>query len=240
MEQHAVQGSEGLKGDRNHALESVPGQYTKGDLKGAFDQKQNGGTVDNKPTLTNGVNGSSYTGDGKEPNASPSANTQDRLPPELEHWTHTYVPMGKLLERIAQQCYNDLQETIDGMTDMPVQHTPPALNGTSGHSQAAPDASPTSIDKKLRLMNFAQTQKDRFIKALVLSDWARNLDDMTKLIELRMWLQQQDDAASASADAIVQLKHNMIPAKMPNPNIEGALELLSTGKAPWMPDVRQP
>lgn len=239
MEQHAVQGSDGLKRDRIHPAELSPEQQLNGGMNGASDQKQNGIPLDNKPVLANGVNGSSHTGDSQAPVASPSDNADDCLPPELEHWAHTYVPMGKLLERIAQQCYNDLQETIDGMADMPVQQIQPAVNGTASHSLTAPDTSPASVDKKLRLMNFAQTQKDRFIKALVLSDWARNMDDMTKLIELRMWLQQQDDAASASADAIVQLKHNMIPAKMPNPNIEGALELLSTGKAPWMPDVRQ-
>ncbi|KAI4723416.1 MED14-domain-containing protein [Aureobasidium sp. EXF-10727] len=154
------------------------------------------------------------------------------LPPELEHWAHTYVPMGTLLERMAQQCYFDLGEVIEQMADLNIG-TPQ----TNGASTAAPDVSKASVDKKLRLMNFANTQQARFIKALVLSDWARNMGDMDKLIELRMWLTQQDEASTQVGDAIMQMKHNMIGAKMPNPNIQGALELLSTSKAPWLPDL---
>ncbi|KAK5999743.1 hypothetical protein QM012_005149 [Aureobasidium pullulans] len=153
-------------------------------------------------------------------------------PPELEHWAHTYVPMGTLLERMAQQCYFDLGEVIEQMADLNIG-TPQ----TNGATTATPDVSKASVDKKLRLMNFANTQQARFIKALVLSDWARNMGDMNKLIELRMWLTQQDEASTQVGDAIMQMKHNMIGAKMPNPNIQGALELLSTSKAPWLPDL---
>lgn len=154
------------------------------------------------------------------------------LPPELEHWAHTYVPMGTLLERMAQQCYFDLGEVIEQMADLNIG-TPQ----TNGASTPSSDVSKPSVDKKLRLMNFANTQQARFIKALVLSDWARNMGDMDKLIELRMWLTQQDEASTQVGDAIMQMKHNMIAAKMPNPNIQGALELLSTSKAPWLPDL---
>jgi len=153
-------------------------------------------------------------------------------PPELEHWAHTYVPMGTLLERMAQQCYFDLGEVIEQMADLNIGT--PQMNGAS---TPVSDVSKPSVDKKLRLMNFANTQQARFIKALVLSDWARNMGDMDKLIELRMWLTQQDEASTQVGDAIMQMKHNMIGAKMPNPNIQGALELLSTSKAPWLPDL---
>ncbi|KAI5211094.1 MED14-domain-containing protein [Aureobasidium subglaciale] len=137
------------------------------------------------------------------------------LPPELEHWAHTYVPMGKLLERMAQQCYFELGDLVEQMADLNI-----AAPQTNGASTSAPDVS-----------------KARFIKALVLSDWARNMGDMDKLIELRMWLTQQDEATSLVANSIVNMKTNMVAAKMPNPNIEGALELLSTSKAPWLPDL---
>jgi mediator of RNA polymerase II transcription subunit 14 len=72
------------------------------------------------------------------------------LPPELEHWAHTYVPMGTLLERMAQQCYFDLGEVIEQMADLNIG-TPQ----TNGASTPASDVSKASVDKKLRLMNFA-------------------------------------------------------------------------------------
>lgn len=240
MDQHAAQSLDSVKKDaQNGALhpntslhspsmdtdgKAIPGLGTAGDV-----QKSG---LKPAPFLTNGSNGPQHGAAKDAP-----VQSQDRLPPELEHWTHTYVPMGKLLERVAQQCYNDLIDTVDGMAELSVAS--PGVNGAGSHAgpMATPDTSDASIQKKLRLMNFAQEQKDRFIKTLVLSDWARNIDDMSKLIELRMWLQQQDEASSAVADALIRLKHNMIPAKMPNPNIQGALELLSTGQASWMPDL---
>lgn len=236
MDQDAVQGHDALKKDSIQPTtqpngSTYPPLMTNGVGHSGFANRN--GATSTSPVDT----ASSQFNVGKLKDAMPA---QDPLPPELEHWAHTYVPMGQLLERVAQQCYSDLTETIEAMADIPVQQAPPATNGAGSHSPSnnPPDSSSGSVEKKLRLMNFAQEHKDRFIKALVLSDWARNMDDMDKLIELRMWLQQQDDASTLVAEAIVGLKNNMIPAKMPNPNIQGALELLSTGKAPWMPDVR--
>ncbi|KAI5205709.1 MED14-domain-containing protein [Aureobasidium subglaciale] len=181
--------------------------------------------ADTAPTQDNALSNGYSNGTDKE--------EEKLLPPELEHWAHTYVPMGKLLERMAQQCYFELGDLVEQMADLNIA----APQQTNGASTAAPDMSKTSVDKKLRLMNFANTQQARFIKALVLSDWARNMGDMDKLIELRMWLTQQDEASSLVANTIVNMKNNMVAAKMPNPNIEGALELLSTSKAPWLPDL---
>ena len=237
MDQHAMQGHDGLKKDKhlNPQMAQTNGSHPSPPSNGNGDgivhaDFANRDGANSSIPLTNG---SSHSGAGN------GQDEEDLLPPELEHWADSYTPMGKLLERVAQQCYSDLTETVDAMADIPVQQHAPTVNGAGPHSipHAAPDSSAASVEKKLKLMNFAQLHKDRFIKALVLSDWARNMEDMDKLIELRVWLQQQDEAATAVAGAIVQMKHNLIPAKMPNPNIQGALELLSTGKAPWMPDV---
>lgn len=236
-------GSAGLKRDRSHAdYAEGPDQKRmardspnpRADLNGSLTPASRpNGTSQENGVLTNGVSHHLTNGDQAAP--ALSDDPANRLPPELEHFSDSYVPFGKLLERMAQQAYFDLNETIDAMADMRVQDQPPAVNGTS--SQPTNDTSSTSVDKKLRLMNYAQNQKDRFIKALVLADWGRNMDDMNKLIELCMWLRQQDEMSHLAADGIMRLKHNMIAAKMPNPNIEGALQVLSTGKAPWMPDL---
>lgn len=205
------------------------------------------------PTFTNGAVGSSAGSSAKMANGTNGASqntpvlmngvaegkpdSSDLTPPELEHFTESYVPFGKLLGRIAQQAYFDLNETLDGMADIAVSAPPAAVNGVDSASHNHPDPSSASVDKKLRLMNFAQTQKDRFVKALVLSEWARNMDSTNRLIELTMWLRRQDEMCNAAADGMLRLKHNMIGAKMPNPNIDGAFEILSTGRADWMPDL---
>ncbi|KAK8222029.1 mediator complex subunit [Zalaria obscura] len=222
MEQHAAASAEDVKQEYGAATNTMQGNARNG-------------------TQTNGVplsNGTPVPGPHVAAKQEPlSEDDQKRLPPELEHWTSEYKPMGLLLERMAQQCHFDLLETVDAMADMPVPQSASGTNGISGHGNAHPDPSEASLKKKRRLMEFAQTQKDRFIKALVLSDWARNMDDIDKLIDLTMWLRKQDGFANDAANGIMWMKQNFTAAKMPNPNIEGALELLSTGKAPWMPDL---
>lgn len=242
MEAQELVGLEGLKQDRNYDTPNETG--SRGDGGGSAPSAHNSHGPDigdgqkldiaTGPTAPVKYSGAEQTFNAQEKHTLPEQDGK-RLPPELEHWIESYVPFGKLLERMAQQTYFDLNETIDAMADIKVEHQPVMTNGAG--VQANPDTSPASVDKKLRLMNFAQTHKDRFIKALVLSDWGRNMDQMNRLIELTMWLRQQDDMTQAAADGIMRLKHNMIGAKMPNPNIEGALELLSTGRAPWMPDL---
>lgn len=205
MESQHAPGSPGLKRDRSIHQDEGP-ERKKQMLDG-----QNG-------HLSNGI---SHSGDDRA------------VAPKLEDVSDSYVPFGTLLERMAQQTYFDLEQTIDAMAD--VQISEPVTNGLG--TQPSTDTSPASVDKKLRMMNFAQTHKDRYIKAWVLSQWGQNIKDIDKTIQLSMWIRQQDEATHLAADGIINLKHNMVAAKMPNPNIEGALQLLSTGRAPWMPDL---
>lgn len=160
------------------------------------------------------------------------ARKEDDMPPELPDVSEVYKPMGRMVELLAQQCYHDLNLVIDQMADMTISS--PQVNGASS---AAPDTSPQSVEKKLLLMNFAQAQKDRFVKMLVLSDWARNMDDMNKLIELKVWLDSQNFAFDTVNTGMLAMRAALSRAKIPNPNIQGALELLATSKAPWYPDL---
>ncbi|GAB7346167.1 hypothetical protein MBLNU457_4909t2 [Dothideomycetes sp. NU457] len=205
MESQYAPGSPGLKRDRSIHQDEGP-ERKKQMLEG-----QNG-------HLSNGV---SHSGD------------ERAVAPKLEDISDSYIPFGTLLQRMAQQTYFDLEQTIDAMAD--VQISEPVTNGLG--TQHLTDTSSASVDKKIRMMNFAQTHKDRYIKAWVLSQWGQNIKDIDKTIQLSMWTRQQDEATHLAADGIINLKHNMVAAKMPNPNIEGALQILSTGKAPWMPDL---
>lgn len=225
MEQHAASRPEALKKERKQEHGTpVPTQIRK----------------DHQPKLDglpNGVQNDAQKNGVLTMNGSPITDGSDRLPPELEHYSDTYRPMGVLFERMAQQCHFDLLETINAMAEIGIPQTGPTANGISGQANAHPDSSDESLARKKRLMDFAFSQKDRFIKALVLTDWARNMKDIDKLIDLTVWLRKQDFAALGAVWGLSDMKRALVQAKMPNPNIEGALELLSTGRAPWMPDL---
>ena len=115
------------------------------------------------------------------------------------------------------------------------QHQQRQVNGIVPHTSE--DASESSLKKKRLLMDFANGQRDLFIKTLVLSDWSRNEADMGKLTDVKVWQDRRRLAQIDAASAIGRIEANMKSAKVPAPNIEGAMELLSTGKASWVPDL---
>ncbi|KAF2864158.1 MED14-domain-containing protein [Piedraia hortae CBS 480.64] len=156
-------------------------------------------------------------------------------PPKLDgSWRNTDSnrSLGKLVERVAQQCYYDLSDTLNKMSDL----------GTGDAGGSAPNAGPedtsvVSVAKKRLLMEFAQQQRDRFIKTLVLMDWSKNADDMAKLIDLKVWFDKQRWAAPMALTSIIQLQHKMEAFQVPQPNIEGAMEVMVMGEVQGWPDL---
>ena len=167
----------------------------------------------------------------------------NQMPPELQHFEESYLPLSTLIERIAQQCYNGLEDTIEKMAEKPRDEAPhsgsPMVNG-AGHHSATNGGMPLSkedLRKRTLLMTFARDQRDRLIKLMVLTQWSRQVGDVSKLIDIWNWLLSQMQTHDEAANWIGQIKLNMIPMKQSNPDIKTALEVLTTGKAAWMPDV---
>ncbi|KAK5018134.1 mediator complex subunit, partial [Cryomyces antarcticus] len=211
---------------------------TNGDY--AFLQLDGGAEANRKDATTEGIYMNGLTSQDAHDTATPPSAMELhlQLPPELQQWTDNYLPFGKLLERVSQECVNDLHDAIDELADMQVPQTnAPPTNGINSlvPTNGVGGSSDINDRKKLRLMNFAQNHRDRFIKMLVLSDWSRNVDQVSKLIDLHVWFTSQRAAHDNAAFAMANMKRNMIGAKLPNPDLSTALEALSTGKAPRMP-----
>ena len=166
-----------------------------------------------------------------------SSQKQADPPPLDQAWRKgpSNKSLGLLLQRTAQQCFVDLNETLEKMQATAVESHSVQPNGVQQASSL--DTAESSLKKKRLLMDFANTQRERFIKTLVLSNWARAEEEQSRLIDIKVWQDAQLTAHQDAAAAIWQTKMNMIPAKMPQPNIAGAMEVLSTGKASSMPDL---
>lgn len=168
----------------------------------------------------------------------------DEEPPEIEHITVGYQPLSKLITRLAQDTFNNLREVIDAMAEMSVSptpngHNPPKLLN-SHVTVNGDDENSTNIQKKMRLMNFAQDRRAQFIKALVLTQWSRQSEDVSKVIDLKVWLDRQRYLYDEAWYWLGDLKRSLEPAKLPNPDLRTAVEVLSTGKASWLPKVSKP
>jgi mediator of RNA polymerase II transcription subunit 14 len=170
----------------------------------------------------------------------PTPDQFSELPPELAQIaSDTYHPLSTLLLRVSQETYNALSETLQTMADMPVaQH----MNGGMSNGMASHGASQENIElnrrKKLLLMKFAQDNRAKFIKLLVLAEWGKKASkDVAKLIDLYTWTWQQRGSMDDVDGQIERIKLFSSAAGERNPDITTALETLSTGKAPWMPTL---
>ncbi|KAM3417794.1 Mediator of RNA polymerase II transcription subunit 14 [Cercospora zeina] len=237
-EQGAV-GSQDLKKDRSQA--QIGNLSQKRDLAQMQGAAHTNGNATGHPSapLPNGLPAQKEplpTTNGRSNGASAAISRLPTPPPLDQSWrtSDSNRPFGVLLARQAQLCFGELGATLDKMNDMPVPQ-PAATNGALTQTN---DSSQESQARKRLLMTFAQDHRDRFIKALILSDWARNEKETAKLVDLKTWLLSQMTAQDNAMHFIGITKHDVARAKMPNPNIEGAMELLASGKAPskW-PDL---
>lgn len=143
--------------------------------------------------------------------------------------------LGVMLDRLAQQCFTDMNKAVDAMNaQIPNQ---PVQRPNGGALFPGEDTDGTSVAKKKIFMDFAQEQRDRFTRALIVSDWSTSAGDLEGVIDLNLQLQKTEYAHNEATRRVGQLKLDMQQAKMPNPNLEGALEFLGTGKSHRLPDL---
>lgn len=214
------------------------------DKRRTLDGLVNGVAQINGPSaLRNGLltNGISSLPDGVATAPSEAANPFSQLPPEIEHITFGYLPLSKLITRLVQESFNDLTQVVNDMSAMQISQQPQQINANHLQNHVngtiAGASSQANVQKKLRLLNFAQDRRAQFIKLLVLTQWSRQAADVSKAIDLKVWLDRQKGLYDDAGGWMGELKRNLGPAKMPNPDLKTSLEVLSTGKASWLPDV---
>lgn len=240
MDQNGEIGSKDLEKDRSNAQQQRSSVQTPVQDADSVEKVKDRSSGSHNSSLPNGVAHSSQpsTVPNGASHAQGAAIHGSKDPPALDQsWrdASTNKSLGTLIERAAQQCYYDLNKTLQAMSQVPLDARGAQVNGAG--TRADEDASAGSLEKKRLLLNFANDQRDRFIKAFVLSDWSKNEHDQGKLIDLKVRSEMQDHHQSAAASAIGYLKRDMTGIKEPNPNLEGAMELLATGKASWIPDL---
>lgn len=159
----------------------------------------------------------------------------DLMLPEIDHLTQGYLPLSSLISRLAQDTFLGLEDVINELADMQASQPSdavPYLNGVSSNQAAQ-----LVVQKKTKLWNFAQDRRAKFIKLLVLSQWSRQADAVSRVIDLNLWIGTQRRFYDESSNWLGELKRLLEPLKMPSPDFKTALEVLSTGKATSLPNV---
>jgi mediator of RNA polymerase II transcription subunit 14 len=225
-DQSNTTGSQGLKKDRSH-----PSETAESYAVGSATLPQTNGIVANG---TNGVLPNGAQQNDKRNGADMPRADSGPPPPLDQSWRDgpENKSLGKLMIRTAESCWIALDQVLKSMAAQPVAQQPPGPNGATSEY----DNDAVSLAKKRELMDFAQLHRGRFIKAHVISDWAKDADAFAGIIDVNATLGKNNACHAAATSAVGEMKLAMNHAKMPNPNIEGALELLSTGKSHGLPD----
>jgi mediator of RNA polymerase II transcription subunit 14 len=208
-----------------------------------------GARVKTEPSITmkpsddaNGINGvphASVAAFDKPSTAVKNADATDRFakpPPEIAHITDGFEPLSKLLSRLTQVTHNRLSAKITELASISV--TPALVNGNGPHYLNGSDDNPLDgIKKRVNLLNFAEETHANFTKALVITHWSRVHEEVGKLIDLKVHLDAQRSHYDMAIYEMSEVKRSLIHAAVPNPDLRTAVEVLSTGKASWMPDL---
>lgn len=161
------------------------------------------------------------------------------LPDDIVHITQGFVPLSAFLTRLAQLTHNSVQEKMAELAKMPIPAS--AVNGgaTNFTASAPDDTSAENLRKKAALLHFTQDMHAKWVKALVIMEWSRRAPHVSKLIDLKFHMDQLRIFYDTCVDSMVNVKRDLSYARMPAPDLKTALQILSTGSAPWIPDVCQ-
>ncbi|KAI2615625.1 MED14-domain-containing protein [Hypoxylon sp. NC1633] len=187
-------------------------------------------------TMANGDGNGDGTKSAQPQRSNTDPSRMNDLPDEIQHITQGFIPLGLLLSRLAQKTHNQLADEIMVLSKMPAPA--PAVNGNSAHvGVAIDDASSENLGKKARLLNFVQEKHAEWVKAAVITRWSRNAQSVSKLIDLMFLINMQRARYEELPREMARLKGSLTFARLPNPDLQTALHVLSGGTAPWMPEL---
>jgi mediator of RNA polymerase II transcription subunit 14 len=158
-------------------------------------------------------------------------------PPELQHIVQGFFPLAKLLNRSAQQCWNDLADLVTELAEIQVPSHDPNSSPISPNTKVLGNQSSENVRKKLRALEFAQKKRGEFIKLLVLSQWSRQAADVSRLIDIQNFIRTQHQAYAGALQCMGDMKRDLVRAQVANPDLNTALEVLLRGEVVSMPDV---
>lgn len=148
----------------------------------------------------------------------------------------SYLPLAALVSRAAQSCWNSLSVLLEQLASIHVSdhvgESPKPLPSGQANNQ-----SKANLEKKEKLLLFANDQKADFIKLLVLLQWSRDVDDVSKTISINYWLMTRRQAYWDAIASLVVIKQDSAGFQVPNPDLKLAAEILARGRAIDIPTL---
>jgi mediator of RNA polymerase II transcription subunit 14 len=157
-------------------------------------------------------------------------------PLQLVQQTH-YLPVATLVHRTTQRCWNGLCDLVEHLSRIEVPEQPSDTTRAMPYAVYAPNQTKANLEKKDRILIFANEEKTTFIKLLVLLQWSKNVQDVGKTISLNFWLNEQRVQFNHACFEFYSLKQEAVDWQLTNPDIRTAGEILALGKLPSLSDL---
>lgn len=146
---------------------------------------------------------------GEHADATDNADVVEKgSPPELPHVTMNMTPLNVILDRIATDAFLKLKEYFKFM-----------------ESGTVPE-----LKKKKQFLDLLVSIRENFVRLYVLCKWARNHDKISKLIDLFVWLREQNEHITNIIMSFGAIKSSLISSKLPEPDLLTSLEVLLQGR----------
>ncbi|KAF2663570.1 MED14-domain-containing protein [Microthyrium microscopicum] len=178
-------------------------------------------------------------------NGNPGINPMDpnnslfNLPAEvIESMELELTPFSVLVERASRHTFKTLNEKLSLMVLMSVNE--PGINGSSHlpFNGASQSTTGNNNSKKRELLEWANTNREMFIKLMVLSGWSHaNAEVIIPLLKLKWWSDAQHDHLNLVLRGIADAKNGFFRFKLKRPDIQTSLDVLATGTDSRMPDL---
>jgi mediator of RNA polymerase II transcription subunit 14 len=160
--------------------------------------------------------------------------------PPLPHISQGFFPYARLVNRAAQQCWNDLSDLISDLAEVHISDPAQFSQQPLTNGKALTNHSAGNAQKKIRMLEFAQNKRAELIKLLVLSQWSRHAAEVSELIDLQAFIRSQHQAYDGALQRLADIKRDLVRAQVANPDLKTALEVLSTGELSSMSNVSFP
>ncbi|KAA8897719.1 hypothetical protein TRICI_006682 [Trichomonascus ciferrii] len=131
----------------------------------------------------------------------------DQPQPEIPHITANYVSLYHVTSNLVLNSYAGLQNVIE---------TLPSVT--------------SDLARKRRVLDYLVRTRQEFVKLYVLIKWSTVSEEVSKCIDAVSWLSGQQNCFANVINVLFGIERTLGEAKLRNPDIETALEVLKDGK----------
>ncbi|KAG8962613.1 mediator complex subunit [Tulasnella sp. 419] len=141
--------------------------------------------------------------------------TPDELYSELSMTFDGQVPLAEIIDKVVQDSYINLSELAEVMPSF------------------------SDKERKIRIIQYAQSTRKQIIKLYAIAKWARVAEDVQKAMDVLTFLARSEHHVEVAGHMIEAAAATMVMLKRRNADLLNAIDVLTTGTYRRLPSILQ-